>query len=70
MLRWSGEHLASTSGVSLSSVRRVEAAIGVPEAQTLRTVLAIQKTLEEAGIEFTGSPTENPGVRLKTKPAD
>ena len=65
MLRWSGETLAAEAGVSLSSIRRVEAAQGLPEAQTLRTVLAIKSALEEAGIEFIGTPDDQPGVRLR-----
>lgn len=65
MLRWSGETLATEAGVSLSSIRRVEAAHGLPEAQTLRTVLAIKSALEEAGIEFIGTPTDAPGVRMR-----
>lgn len=65
MLRWSGEELSSRSGVSLSTVRRVESAKGVPEVQSIRTVLAIKKALEEAGIEFIGTPEDGPGVRLR-----
>ena len=65
MLRWSGEELSSRSGVSLSTVRRVESASGVPEVQSIRTVLAIKKALEEAGIEFIGTPEDGPGVRLR-----
>ena len=67
MIRWSGEDLAAASGVSLSSIRRVEASNGIPHAQSLRTVWAIKEALELAGVEFIGSPNENPGVRLKTK---
>jgi len=65
MLRWSGEELSLRSGVSLSTVRRVESANGVPEVQSIRTVLAIKKALEEAGIEFIGTPEDGPGVRLR-----
>ena len=65
MLRWSGEELSLRSGVSLSTVRRVESANGVPEVQSIRTVLAIKKALEEAGVEFIGTPEDGPGVRLR-----
>lgn len=65
ILRWSGERLAKESGVSLSTIRRVEAAEGVPEMQNLKTIIAIKKTLEAAGVEFIGSPDDRPGVRLK-----
>lgn len=65
LLRWSGEELASRAGVSLSTIRRVEASIGVPEAQNMKTIVAIKKALEQAGVEFIGSPEDRPGVRLK-----
>lgn len=65
MLRWSGEELAKAAGVSLSSIRRVEASTGVPEGQNMKTLLAIKKALEAAGIEFIGTPEDAPGVRLR-----
>jgi len=34
----------------------------------MRIVFAIKEALELAGVEFIGIPTDNPGVRLKTKP--
>jgi ribosome-binding protein aMBF1 (putative translation factor) len=64
MLRWSGDELAKRSGLSLSTIRRVESADGLPDNQTVRTLIAIKKTFEEAGIEFIGSPDDRPGVRL------
>jgi transcriptional regulator with XRE-family HTH domain len=66
MIRWSGEDLAAASGVSLSSIRRVEASTGIPQAQSVRTVWALKEALEAAGVEFIGTPTDNPGVRLRT----
>jgi len=65
LLRWSGEELASKAGVSLSTVRRVEAADGMPDSQNIKTIMAIKRALEEAGVEFIGSPDDRPGVRLK-----
>lgn len=64
MLRWSGSDLAQRAGVSLSTIRRVEAAEDVPDAQTIRTLIAIKKAFEEAGIEFVGTPEDRTGVRL------
>lgn len=64
LLRWSGEHLAQKSGVSLSSIRRVESAESIPEGQNLKTLLSIKVALEEGGIEFVGTPEDRPGVRL------
>jgi hypothetical protein len=37
---------------------------GVPSGNA-RSVEAIQLTLEEAGVEFIGTPDDRPGVRLK-----
>jgi len=67
MLRWSGEDLARLAGVSLSSVRRVEAADGLPESQNMRTIQSIKTALEAAGVEFIGTPEDQPGVRLVSK---
>ncbi len=64
IIRWSGEDLARAAGVSLSSIRRIEAASGIPKAQNMRTVLAIRAALEAAGVDFIGSPDDRPGVRL------
>lgn len=65
MLKWSGEDLAKKSGVSLSTIRRIESSDGVPERQNMKTVVAIKTALEKAGIEFIGTPDDKPGVRLK-----
>lgn len=65
LLRWSGEDLANKAGVSLSTIRRTEASEGVPEGQNMKTLIAIKKALEAAGVEFIGSPDDRPGVRLK-----
>lgn len=64
IIRWSGEDLAQAAGVSLSSIRRIEASSGIPKAQNMRTVLAIKAALEAAGVDFIGSPDDRPGVRL------
>ena len=68
LLRWSAQELADASGVGVATIRRMEVVDGVPSGQ-IRSLLAIQTALELAGVEFIGSPTENPGVRLKTKPS-
>lgn len=64
LLRWSGEDLAQKSGISLSSIRRVESADNIPETQNLKTLLAIKEALEVGGVEFIGTPEDRPGVRL------
>lgn len=65
ILRWSGEELAQRAGVSLSTIRRVESSVGVPETQNMKTLVSIKKALEEGGVEFIGTPEDRPGVRLK-----
>ncbi len=68
LLRWSAQELADAAGVGVATIRRMEVIDGVPSGQ-IRSLLAIQTALESAGVEFIGSPTDNPGVRLKTKPS-
>ena len=46
---------------------RLEALEGVPGAQA-KTLETIQKTLEEAGVEFIGTPESGAGVRWRPKP--
>lgn len=70
MLRWSGQQLAEESGLSLSTIRRVEMRDGVPEAQSIKTLMTIKQALESAGIEFIGTPDDGPGVRIKRQGAD
>ncbi len=41
---------------------------GVPSGQ-VRTLMAIKEALEVAGVEFIGTPENNPGVRLLTSRA-
>jgi ribosome-binding protein aMBF1 (putative translation factor) len=65
MLRWSGAELAQQAGISLSSVRRIEANDGIPKDQSMRTLIAVKSALEAAGVEFTGTVDVRPGVRLK-----
>ena len=66
LLGWSASKLAEASGVGIATVRRYEMQTGIPSSNT-STLLAIQTTLEDAGIEFTGNPLVNPGVILNLK---
>ena len=67
LLRWSAVDLSHASGVGTATLQRMEVMEGVPSCQ-VRTLLAIKEALESAGVEFVGSPTDDPGVTLKTKP--
>lgn len=63
LLRWTAQELADASGVGVATIRRMEVLDGIPSGQ-VRTLAAIQKALEDAGIEFVGGPGNAPGVRL------
>ena len=63
-MRWSGKDLAQKTGLGFSTLMRLEVLEGVPSAQA-RTLEAIQKAFESAGIEFVGTPEDGPGVRLR-----
>lgn len=64
LLRWTGKELAEKSGVGFSTLMRLETEEGVPSAQA-KTLEALRRALEEAGVEFTGSPDSQAGVRWK-----
>jgi transcriptional regulator with XRE-family HTH domain len=66
LLRWSGKDLAEKTGLGFSTLMRLEVLDGVPSAQA-KTLETIQRAFEKAGVEFIGSPDDNPGVRLLSK---
>jgi hypothetical protein len=49
--------------------KRFEAADGVPRSRT-QSLLEIKSTLENAGIEFIGTPEDGPGIRARIRNAD
>jgi len=59
LLSWTQDNLASAAGLSLPGINNLERGITSPRKETL---LAIQTTMENAGIEF----IDTTGVRLKT----
>ena len=66
LLRITADELADLSGVGVATIRRYELMSGVPSGNA-RSVEAIQQALEKAGVEFIGSPDDQPGVRLAKK---
>lgn len=64
LLDWSRADLAKHSEVGASALMRLESANGVPSGN-IKTFEAVQKALENAGVEFIGSPEEGAGVRWK-----
>ena len=61
LLAWSQETLAERSGVSIPTIKRLEAEDGALGGRT-ETSEKIRTTLQAAGIEFTNG--DAPGVRL------
>jgi len=66
-LGWSVNDLAGHSGVSVSTIKRLEGD-ALFSSRTVANTNAIQQALESAGIEFVGSPGDAPGVRLHGTP--
>lgn len=64
LLRWTGKQLAEKSGIGFSTLMRLELEEGVPSAQA-KTLEALRKAFEDAGIEFIGTPDSQAGVRWK-----
>jgi len=64
IVRWSASELAGQAQIGVMTVRRAEAADGVPNLIP-NNLDAIQTALEEAGVEFIGG--ELPGVRPKKR---
>ncbi len=65
LLRWSAADLSQRSSVGTATIQRMEVMDGVP-AGNVKTLVAIQQALEDAGIEFIGNPDDGPGVRLRS----
>ncbi len=66
LLRWSAKRLAETSGVSLPTIQRMEAANGVPSGLS-RNLEAVERAFVNAGIIFIDENGGGPGVRLKER---
>ena len=64
LLDWSQEDLAKATGVSLPTIKRLEAVDG-PLGGRASTAAKIVDTLSEAGVLFLGGISEGPGVQLK-----
>ena len=65
LVDWSGPRLASETGLSLPTIRRMESALG-PGRSAAENVNAVQVALERAGVTFVPADAGGgPGVRLK-----
>ena len=63
-LKWTGKELAEASGVAFSTLMRLEMGEGIPSAHA-KTLDAVQKAFDKAGLEFIGTPESGAGVRWK-----
>ena len=63
VLGWSVDLLSKKTGVGTATIKRYEAAKGVPNSRKghLET---LGSCYEAAGIEFIGSPDDAPGIRI------
>ena len=62
-LRWSVQDLSEVSGVSVRTLKRIEANDGIPSSSA-SSIHSLRKCLEAAGVEFIGTPDDGPGIRL------
>ncbi|MDA9226428.1 helix-turn-helix domain-containing protein [bacterium] len=62
-LRWNANELANKAGIGTKTIRRIEAEDGPPKS-SVTTLEKVRKAFEAAGIEFTGTPEDLPGVRV------
>jgi transcriptional regulator with XRE-family HTH domain len=63
LLGWDQSQLAMAAGVGIATVKRIETGKGIVQS-TARITDKIRMALQDAGIEFLGSPSDMPGVRL------
>ena len=66
LVGWSQDKLASAAGISLPTVKRLEAAEGLLGGRDT-TAQKIQTALEKAGVEFIHANGGGPGVRLRKR---
>lgn len=64
LLNWTVQQLADKSGLGFTTIVRMESVDGVPPSQA-KTLDAVRKAVEKAGIEFIGTPDSQAGVRWK-----
>ena len=66
LISWTARDLAAKAEIGFSTLIRLESADGVPSGN-IKTIDAVKKALEEAGVEFIGTPEDGPGVRYYRK---
>lgn len=66
-MRWSVADLATASGVSSATIRRMEDSDGIPNSLA-DNLVKLRQTFEAAGLEFTPENGGGAGVRPRRKP--
>lgn len=69
LVRWSVEELAKRANVGVMTIRRAEAADGIP-SMLPNNMAAIRAALEAAGVEFIPENGGGAGVRIVKKGND
>jgi transcriptional regulator with XRE-family HTH domain len=64
LIGWSQEELAKAAGISLPTIKRLEAADGFLGGRET-TIQKIENALQKAGVEFIDENGGGPGVRLR-----
>jgi transcriptional regulator with XRE-family HTH domain len=65
LLRMEQSTLAAAAGVSVETIKRLEAMEGAVRATRVDTLDAVVAALERAGVEFIHADNSGPGVRLR-----
>lgn len=65
-LRWSVKELSEASGVSGTTIKRMEDTDGVPKSLA-DNLVSIQRAFESAGVEFIPENGGGAGVRLRNR---
>ena len=68
-MRWTIEKLSEQSSVSVRTIKVIEASDHAPPVKEI-TMQKLKSALEAAGIEFIGTPTDRPGIRIGTPKPD
>jgi len=64
LLGWTVQELANQAGLGFTTIVRMESIDGVPPSQA-KTLDAVRRAIEKAGVEFIGAPDSQAGVRWK-----
>jgi transcriptional regulator with XRE-family HTH domain len=65
LIGWTARDLATKAEIGFSTLIRLESADGVPSGN-IKTIDAVKKALEDAGVEFIGTSESGAGVRWRS----